>query len=174
LALVGEQPGDVEDRKGIPFVGPAGRLLQDALDEAGVAKEQVYVTNAVKHFRFTERGKRRIHATPQVAHIRACLPWLEAELTLVDPELIVVLGATAARALLGSSFKVTQQRGQVLELATPVGARPVLATVHPSAVLRATGEDRKEAFAGLVSDLRVARQAVGSEQATRERGDRSP
>jgi uracil-DNA glycosylase len=174
LALVGEQPGDVEDRKGIPFVGPAGRLLQDALDEAGVIREQVYVTNAVKHFRFTERGKRRIHATPQVAHIRACLPWLEAELTLVDPELIVVLGATAARALLGSSFKVTQQRGQVLELATPVGVRPVLATVHPSAVLRATGEDRDEAFAGLVSDLRVARQAVGSEQATGERGDRTP
>jgi DNA polymerase len=174
LALVGEQPGDVEDRKGIPFVGPAGRLLQEALDEAHVAKEQVYVTNAVKHFRFTERGKRRIHATPQVTHIRACLPWLEAELTLVDPELIVVLGATAARALLGSSFKVTQQRGQVLELATPVGVRPVLATVHPSAVLRATGEDRDKAFAGLVSDLRVAREAVGSEQATGKRGDRSP
>ena len=103
LALVGEQPGDVEDRKGIPFVGPAGRLLQDALDEAGVPREDVYVTNAVKHFRFTERGKRRIHATPQVSHIKACLPWLEAELTLVDPALIVCLGATAARALLGST-----------------------------------------------------------------------
>ena len=120
LALVGEQPGDVEDRKGIPFVGPAGRLLQEALDEAGVPREDVYVTNAVKHFRFTERGKRRIHATPQVSHIRACLPWLEAELTLVDPALIVCLGATAARALLGSTFRVTKQRGEVLELATPV------------------------------------------------------
>jgi DNA polymerase len=160
LALVGEQPGDVEDRKGIPFVGPAGRLLQDALDEVGVPREDVYVTNAVKHFRFTERGKRRIHATPQVGHIRACLPWLEAELTLVDPALIVCLGATAARALLGSSFRVTKQRGQVLELATPVGIRPVLATVHPSAVLRASGEDRDEAFAGLVEDLRTARDAV--------------
>ena len=160
LALVGEQPGDVEDRQGIPFVGPAGRLLQDALAEAGVPKEDVYVTNAVKHFRFTERGKRRIHATPQVSHIRACLPWLEAEVKLVDPALIVCLGATAARALLGSSFRVTKQRGEVLELATPVGVRPVLATVHPSAVLRATGDDRDEAFAGLVTDLRTARDAV--------------
>jgi uracil-DNA glycosylase family protein len=160
LAFVGEQPGDVEDREGIPFVGPAGRVLQDALDEAEVPREDVYVTNAVKHFRFTERGKRRIHATPQVTHIRACLPWLEAELTLVDPALIVCLGATAARALLGSSFRVTKQRGQVLDLATPIGVRPVLATVHPSAVLRATGEDRDEAFAGLVADLRTARDAV--------------
>jgi len=160
LALVGEQPGDVEDRKGIPFVGPAGRLLQEALDEAGVPREDVYVTNAVKHFRFTERGKRRIHATPQVSHIRACLPWLEAELTLVDPALIVCLGATAARALLGSRFRVTKQRGEVLELATPVGIRPVLATVHPSAVLRATAEERNEAFGGLVSDLRTAREAA--------------
>jgi uracil-DNA glycosylase len=160
LALVGEQPGDVEDRQGIPFVGPAGRLLQDALAEAGVPKEDVYVTNAVKHFRFTERGKRRIHATPQVSHIRACLPWLEAEVKLVDPALIVCLGATAARALLGSSFRVTKQRGEVLELATPVGVRPVLATVHPSAVLRATGDDQDEAFAGLVADLRTARDAV--------------
>jgi len=164
LALVGEQPGDVEDRKGIPFVGPAGRLLQDALDEAGVPREDVYVTNAVKHFRFTERGKRRIHATPQVSHIRACLPWLEAELTLVDPALIVCLGATAARALLGSTFRVTKQRGEVLELATPVGIRPVLATVHPSAVLRATAEERNEAFGGLVSDLRTAREAATSQE----------
>jgi len=164
LALVGEQPGDVEDRKGIPFVGPAGRLLQDALDEAGVRREDVYVTNAVKHFRFTERGKRRIHATPQVTHIKACLPWLEAELTLVDPALIVCLGATAARALLGPDFRVTKQRGQVLELATPVGIRPVLATVHPSAVLRATAEERNEAFGGLVSDLRTAREAAISHE----------
>jgi uracil-DNA glycosylase len=160
LALVGEQPGDVEDRKGIPFVGPAGRLLQDALDEAGVPKEDVYVTNAVKHFRFTERGKRRIHATPQVGHIKACRPWLEAELTLVDPKLIVCLGAIAARSLLGTTFRVTQQRGQVMEVDTPIGVRRVLATVHPSAVLRAAGEDRSAAFAGLVADLRTARTAV--------------
>jgi uracil-DNA glycosylase len=160
LALVGEQPGDVEDRKGIPFVGPAGRLLQDALEEAGVPKEEVYVTNAVKHFRFTERGKRRIHATPQVTHIKACRPWLEAELTLLDPALIVCLGAVAARSLLGTTFRVTQQRGRVLEIATPIGVRRVLATVHPSSVLRTSGEDRSTAFAGLVADLRTARKAV--------------
>jgi DNA polymerase len=164
LALVGEQPGDVEDRKGIPFVGPAGRLLQDALEEAGVPKQDVYITNAVKHFRFTERGKRRIHATPQVTHIKACRPWLEAELTVVDPELIVCLGAVAARSLLGTTFRVTQQRGQVLELATPIGVRRVLATVHPSAVLRASGEDRSEAYEGLIADLRTAREAVISQE----------
>lgn len=160
LALVGEQPGEVEDRKGIPFVGPAGRLLQDALTEAEVPRDDVYVTNAVKHFRFTERGKRRIHATPQVSHIKACRPWLEAELTVVDPALIVCLGAVAARSLLGTQFRVTQQRGQVLDLETPIGVRRVLATVHPSSVLRATGEDRNAAFAGLVADLRTARAAV--------------
>jgi uracil-DNA glycosylase len=160
LALVGEQPGDVEDRKGIPFVGPAGQLLQDALREAEIPTNDVYITNAVKHFRFTERGKRRIHATPQVTHIKACRPWLEAELTLVDPELIVCLGAVAAKSLLGTTFRVTQQRGQVLELATPIGVRRVLATVHPSAVLRAAGDDRSAAFAGLVADLRTAMTAV--------------
>jgi DNA polymerase len=160
LALVGEQPGDVEDRQGIPFVGPAGRLLQDALSEAEVPRDEVYVTNAVKHFRFTERGKRRIHATPQASHIKACRPWLEAELTLLDPALIVCLGAVAARSLLGTTFRVTQQRGQVLEIATPIGVRRVLATVHPSAVLRATGEERPAAFAGLVADLHTARAAV--------------
>jgi len=164
LALVGEQPGDVEDRQGIPFVGPAGKVLQDALKEAEVPVGDVYVTNAVKHFRFTERGKRRIHATPQVTHIKACLPWLEAELRVVDPSLIVCLGATAARALLGSSFRVTKQRGQILELATPVGIRAVLATVHPSAVLRAAVEERSEAFAGLVADLRTAREAAASQE----------
>lgn len=164
LALVGEQPGDVEDRKGIPFVGPAGRLLQYALEEAGVPKQDVYITNAVKHFRFTERGKRRIHATPQVTHIKACRPWLEAELTLVDPELIVCLGAVAARSLLGTTLRVTQQRGHVMDLATPIGVRRVLATVHPSAVLRASGEDRSEAYAGLIADLRTARDAVISQE----------
>jgi uracil-DNA glycosylase family protein len=160
LALVGEQPGDVEDREGIPFVGPAGRLLQDALEEAGIPKEDLYVTNAVKHFRFTERGKRRIHATPQVTHITACRPWLEAELRVVDPALIVCLGAVAARSLLGTTFRVTRQRGQVVDIATPIGVRRVLATVHPSAVLRATSEDRSAAFAGLVADLRTAKAAV--------------
>jgi len=160
MVLVGEQPGDAEDRQGIPFVGPAGKLLQRALSEAGVAVGDVYVTNAVKHFRFTERGKRRIHATPQVSHIQACRPWLEAELTKVDPKLIVCLGATAARSLLGAGFRVTQQRGKVLELPTPVGERQVLATVHPSSVLRATGDDRDLAYGGLVEDLRVAAEVI--------------
>jgi uracil-DNA glycosylase len=160
MVLVGEQPGDAEDRQGIPFVGPAGKLLQRALAEAGVAVSDVYVTNAVKHFRFTERGKRRIHATPQVSHIQACRPWLEAELTKVDPKLIVCLGATAARSLLGAGFRVTQQRGKVLELPTPVGERKVLATVHPSLVLRATGDDRDLAYGGLVEDLRVAADVI--------------
>lgn len=160
MVLVGEQPGDAEDRQGIPFVGPAGKLLQRALSDAGVAVGDVYVTNAVKHFRFTERGKRRIHATPQVSHIQACRPWLEAELTNVNPTLIVCLGATAARSLLGASFRVTQQRGKVLELPTPVGERRVLATVHPSSVIRATGEDRDVAYGSLVDDLRVALDAI--------------
>jgi DNA polymerase len=160
LVLVGEQPGDAEDRQGIPFVGPAGSLLQRALAEAGLAVADVYVTNAVKHFRFTERGQRRIHATPQVSHIKACRPWLEAELTLVDPQLIVVLGATAAKSLLGNAFRITQQRGRVLQHETPVGVRRVLATVHPSAVLRAPAEERDQAFAGLVHDLGVAAGAV--------------
>jgi DNA polymerase len=160
LVLVGEQPGDAEDRQGIPFVGPAGKLLQRALSDAGVAVADVYVTNAVKHFRFTERGKRRIHATPQVSHIQACRPWLEAELTNVNPALIVCLGATAARSLLGAGFRVTQQRGKVLELPTPVGERRVLATVHPSSVIRATGEDRDVAYGSLVDDLRIAADAI--------------
>ena len=160
LALVGEQPGDVEDREGIPFVGPAGKLLQRALGEAGVAVADVYVTNAVKHFRFTERGKRRIHATPQMSHIKACRPWLAAEIQVVDPQLIVCLGSTAAKALLGPAFKVTQQRGQVLEQDTPVGVRQVLATVHPSSVLRGDPAERDRAFAGLVADLRVAAAAI--------------
>jgi uracil-DNA glycosylase len=162
LALVGEAPGDVEDREGIPFVGPAGKLLQRALAEAGVAVAEVYVTNAVKHFRFTERGKRRIHATPQMSHIKACRPWLTAEIGVVDPELIVCLGSTAAKALLGGSFRVTQQRGQVLDHDTPAGIRRVMATVHPSSVLRGDPAERDEAFAGLVADLRVAAAAVGS------------
>jgi uracil-DNA glycosylase family protein len=166
MALVGEQPGDVEDQRGIPFVGPAGTLLQRALADAGVAVRDVYVTNAVKHFRFTRQGKRRIHATPQMAHIKACRPWLERKLTVVDPTLIVCLGATAAKSLLGSSFRVTQQRGQVLELPTPIGVRQVFATIHPSAVLRAQGDDHDQAYAGLVADLRVAADFVAGSNAS--------
>jgi DNA polymerase len=160
LMLVGEQPGDQEDRRGIPFVGPAGQLLQRALAEAGVAVGDVYVTNAVKHFRFTERGKRRIHATPQITHIKACRPWLEAEIDAVDPAVIVCLGATAAKSLLGPGFRLTQQRGVVLEQPAPVVARRVLATLHPSAVLRTQGPEHDEAFAGLVTDLRTAAAAI--------------
>jgi uracil-DNA glycosylase family protein len=161
LMLVGEQPGDQEDRRGIPFVGPAGQLLQRALAEAGVAVADVYVTNAVKHFRFTERGKRRIHATPQATHIRACRPWLEAEVADVGPRLVVALGATAAKSMLGPAFRLTQQRGTVLELPAPFSPRAVLATIHPSAVLRTQGgPEHEEAFAGLVADLRTAAAAV--------------
>ncbi|GAA1853719.1 UdgX family uracil-DNA binding protein [Microlunatus capsulatus] len=161
MMLVGEQPGDQEDRRGIPFVGPAGQLLQRALAEAGVAVADVYVTNAVKHFRFTERGKRRIHATPQVTHIKACRPWLEAEVADVDPQLVVALGATAAKSMLGPAFRITAQRGTVLELPPPFGPRPVLATIHPSAVLRTQGgPEHDAAFAGLVADLRTAAAAV--------------
>ena len=161
LMLVGEQPGDSEDRRGIPFVGPAGKLLQRALAEAGVGVGDVYVTNAVKHFRFTERGSRRIHATPQVTHLKACRPWLEAELQVVDPQLVVCLGASAAKSLLGPTFRLTAERGQVRERDTAVGVRRVLATLHPSAVLRMQGPEHDEAFAGLVADLRTAAQAVG-------------
>jgi DNA polymerase len=156
LILVGEQPGDVEDREGIPFVGPAGRLLQRALDDAGALRSDLYVTNAVKHFRFTVRGKRRIHATPEVSHILACRPWLEAEIKQVRPRLIVCLGATAARSLLGSDFRVTKQRGQLIEAETGVGAQRFVATVHPSAILRTRGEEHQHAYASFVDDLRVA------------------
>ena len=160
LMLVGEQPGDAEDRQGVPFVGPAGKVLQKALAEAGIGVGDVYVTNAVKHFRFTERGKRRIHATPQMSHIKACRPWLEAEVDVVDPRLLVCLGATAAKALLGGGFRVTQQRGQILDSETAVGQRRVLATIHPSAVLRAQPEEREAAYAGFVDDLKVAAGAI--------------
>ena len=162
VALVGEQPGDQEDRAGEPFVGPAGRLLDKALVEAGIDRTDAYVTNAVKHFRFTQDGpgKRRIHATPGANHIDACKPWLVAELAIVDPEVVVCLGATAAKALLGPSFRVSRQRGTLVpRLVRDPGESAAVqngwltATIHPSAVLRAV--DRDEAFAGLVADLRI-------------------
>jgi DNA polymerase len=155
VVLVGEQPGDVEDREGIPFVGPAGRLLQRALDEAGVDRSSVYVTNAVKHFRFTPRGNRRLHATPELAHITACKPWLVAEMRAVAPQVVVVLGATAAKALLGNDFRVTRHRGEVITRLTSVGETSFVPTVHPSSVLRAPDDQRDEAYAALVADLRV-------------------
>jgi uracil-DNA glycosylase family protein len=159
MILVGEQPGDVEDREGIPFVGPAGRLLQRALDDAGALRSELYVTNAVKHFRFTVRGKRRIHATPEAAHILACRPWLEAEITQVRPRLIVCLGATAARSLLGSDFRVTKQRGHLIDADPGLGMLRFLATVHPSAILRTRGEEHEQAYAAFVDDLRAAVEA---------------
>ena len=173
VMLVGEQPGDVEDREGEPFVGPAGRLLDRALAEAGVDRSAAYVTNAVKHFRFksTEAGQRRIHDKPAARHVSACQPWLTAELATVQPQIVVALGATAAQALFGSAFRVTQQRGQLLEWPPAVGPyadSPVpvsagFATIHPSAVLRArTADERETAFSGLVADLRIVARAVQS------------
>jgi uracil-DNA glycosylase family protein len=161
LMLVGEQPGDAEDRKGIPFVGPAGRLLQQAVDEAGIDRSGWYVTNAVKHFRFEQRGKRRIHQTPQIRHIRACRPWLSAEIAAVEPRLIVCLGAIAAKSLLGNDFRITKDRGRLID--ADIDGRPhrVIATAHPSAILRTTdGPEREEAYAALVADLRTAAAAL--------------
>ncbi len=160
MVLVGEQPGDAEDRAGEPFVGPAGRLLDQALDRAGVDREDVYVTNVVKHFRFRREGKRRIHRTPGMEHVRACLPWLQSELAVVRPRLLVTLGATAAKALLGSSFRLTRHRGELLEY----DGMPLLATVHPSSVLRGPEEKRKETFDGLVADLAMAGRAAAEDQ----------
>lgn len=150
VMLVGEQPGDQEDLAGAPFVGPAGKLLDEALEEAGIDRGTTYVTNAVKHFKWKARGTRRIHDKPSWTETMACRPWLEAELALVKPRALVLLGATAAQALFGRSFKVTQQRGKPLDSEL---ADLVVATIHPSAVLRA--ENRDEMFAGLVDDLRV-------------------
>jgi DNA polymerase len=154
LMLVGEQPGDREDIEGKPFVGPAGLLLDDCLHEAGIDRDDVYITNAVKHFKWEPRGKRRIHKKPSAREIAACRPWFDAEVEAVEPALIVCLGATAAQALLGRSFRVTQNRGKAL--AVP-GMPPVLATVHPSSILRAPDEEsRKEARTLFIEDLRAA------------------
>jgi uracil-DNA glycosylase family protein len=152
LMLVGEQPGDREDREGHPFVGPAGRLLDEALEEAGIDRTRAYVTNVVKHFKWQARGKRRIHAKPAWSEIAACRPWLEAELTVVKPEVLVCLGATAAQALLGRSFRVTRERGKPVDSDL---APHVLATIHPSAILRADAETRESERAALVDDLEV-------------------
>jgi DNA polymerase len=155
VVMVGEQPGDVEDKEGEPFVGPAGKLLRRAIEDAGLALEDVYLTNAVKHFRFTPRGKRRIHEKPNLAQLVACRPWLEAEVETVDPDLVVVLGATAARSIHGPGIKVTKQRGQLLHREAADGERVFLPTVHPSSVLRAR-EKRNQAYDAFVADLRVA------------------
>ncbi|MGZ0145854.1 UdgX family uracil-DNA binding protein [Kribbella sp. WER1] len=156
MMLVGETPGDHEDKEGHVFVGPAGHLLDKALAEAGIVRSDVYLTNAVKHFRFERQGKRRIHKTPSAGQITACHPWLARELEIVKPALVVVMGSVAARSLLGSGFRVTQQRGERVEL--PDG-RAAVATVHPSAVVR-SDEFRRD-FRRFVDDLRVARGLLG-------------
>lgn len=158
VMLVGEQPGHEEDLAGRPFVGPAGRLLDRALQAAAIARDDVYVTNAVKHFKWQPAGKRRIHAKPTRTEIAACLPWLHAELDVVEPEAVVCLGATAAQALLGPGFRVTRQRGQWLS--TPRAPR-VLATVHPSSILRAPDDEtRQRDFEAFVADLALVRRAL--------------
>jgi DNA polymerase len=157
LMLVGEQPGDQEDLAGRPFVGPAGKLLDRALEEAGIDRELAYVTNVVKHFKWQPRGKRRIHQKPNAAEIAACRPWLDAELALIKPEVLVCLGATAAQALLGRQFRVSRDRGVPVESdLAPV----VMATVHPSSILRS--ENREEETALLVEDLRRVAEALRS------------
>ena len=155
LMLIGEQPGDREDIEGHPFVGPAGRILDEALDKAGIERADAYVTNVVKHFKWTPKGKRRIHQTPRAEEIKACAPWLEAELDVVDPELLVCLGATAVRAVIGSKARVMKDHGELWE--SKLG-RTAMPTLHPSAILRADPEDRDDAMAMLVGDLRVARR----------------
>jgi DNA polymerase len=159
VMLVGEQPGDEEDKKGLPFVGPAGRLLDRALEAAGVEREHLYVTNAVKHFKWQLRGKRRLHKTPAQREVDACHQWLEGEIRTVKPRVIVALGSTAAKAIIGKDFKVSVERGQFVE--SPL-APHVFATLHPSALLRLREEEEKEAaFAQLVKDLKLIKKALG-------------
>ena len=155
--LLGEQPGDQEDLTGRPFVGPAGRILARALEEAGIKREEVYVTNAVKHFKWEPRGKRRIHQKPNSREIAACRPWLEAELRVVRPHVLVCLGATAAQSIFGPSFRVTRERGKVL---ASEFASKVVATVHPSSLLRQPDEEsRKREYGHFVTDLGIAYDA---------------
>jgi uracil-DNA glycosylase family protein len=160
MLLIGEQPGDYEDVAGKPFVGPAGKIMDRALEEAGIDRKDVYVTNAVKHFKWEPRGKRRIHQKPNSREIAACKPWLEAELRLVKPKLVVCLGATAGQAIFGPSFRVTRERGKLLSSKL---APRVVATVHPSSLLRQPDEESREReYAHFVSDLRVAMKAAAA------------
>jgi len=160
IMLVGEMAGDREDREGHPFVGPAGRELDRALEAAGIERDEVYVTNVVKHFKFEERGKRRIHQTPRKGEIDACMPWLDTEIKLIRPRGIVTLGATAAKALLGSGFRLTQHRGELLESEL---APVVAATIHPSAIVRDRDETSRNAERqALASDLRAVAEAAGA------------
>jgi DNA polymerase len=158
VMLVGEQPGDREDIEGHPFVGPAGKLLDRALEEAGINRSEAYITNVVKHFKYTMRGKRRIHQRPDAEEIAACRPWLDAEIEVVRPQVLVCLGATAAKALLGSSFKVTKQRGEFVESEL---APLATGTVHPSSILRAPDDEtRRRAYQDFVEDMRVIAGAL--------------
>jgi DNA polymerase len=160
IMLIGEQPGDVEDVAGLPFVGPAGKLLDRALEQAGIDRRQVYVTNVVKHFKWEPRGKRRIHSKPNAAEIAACRPWLDTEIALVRPHAVVCLGATAAQALLGRGFRVTTQRGRFVESSL---APLVTATIHPSSILRAPDdESRRDAMQGFVEDLRTVAERLAT------------
>lgn len=161
VMMVGEQPGDREDVEGHPFVGPAGHLLDQALAEAGLDREQVYLTNAVKHFRFEMRGKRRIHRKPSMTQVSACRPWLESELSVVRPEILVLLGAVAAQSVMGSSFRVTQHRGEILD--APDLRPQVVPTVHPASILRARDERaREEQRSAFVNDLTVVARAIAA------------
>ena len=157
IVMVGEQPGDQEDRQGKPFVGPAGRILSQGLEEAGIDRTQVFVTNVVKHFKFQPRGKRRIHKRPSAEEVRACRPWLDAELHAVKPKALIALGATAAQDLFGRSFRVTKQRGEPLDFDF---APLVMATIHPSAILRADDDQREEEYRRFVADLEVLARGV--------------
>jgi uracil-DNA glycosylase len=163
VMFVGEQPGDYEDREGRPFVGPAGQLLDRALEEAGIDRRLAYVTNVVKHFKWQARGKRRIHQKPNWAEMTACRPWLDAELEVVKPSVLVCLGATAAQALLGRDFRVTRQRGELVD--SPL-APNVMATVHPSSILRADEPDREAEMKALVTDLRKAAALIDGAKAS--------
>jgi uracil-DNA glycosylase family protein len=165
IVFVGEQPGDQEDRRGKPFVGPAGRVLSEALEEAGIDRTQVYVTNVVKHFKFTPRGKRRIHKRPSAEEVAACRPWLHAELEAVKPKALVALGATAGQDLFGRSFRVTKERGRPLDSEL---APLVMATVHPSSILRAPDEEaRREEYGLFLADLKaLAREVRGLQEAS--------
>jgi len=157
IMFVGEVPGDEEDLRGHPFVGPAGRLMEKAFVEVGIDRTKVYVTNAVKHFKWKPRGKRRIHEKPRISEIMACEPWLRAEIKLIEPRILVCLGATAAQTLLSKDFRVTQMRGKWID--SPL-AEKVMATIHPSAILRTEGELREQAYQDFVGDLRLAAKAI--------------
>ncbi len=162
LMLVGEQPGNDEDLQGRPFVGPAGKLLDRAMADAGIDRASVYVTNAVKHFKFEERGKRRIHKKPTVPEVRACQPWLEAEVSVVHPQVIVCLGATAAQSMFGPAYRLTKERGRFVKHPfAPMGARLATSTVHPSAILRAPDEaQRRIQYGEFVADLKKVREVL--------------